>query len=211
MRPIEFVYSINMGRRYKGLIDHIPFIIISELSRKLGFIERISREFHGPYTHETLYTSTVRPNLKHLAFGRLTSQFILSDSSECNTILFVIWYIDCRGEWGRCQFMMQDVIGLEVLSHKRIVVNALFARVILVDRVKFADLSPFYSRWRNARLLTFFHRSNYGTFEPVNNAIINFNKFWHWFGFCGEVGYNMFRDRLKSALIGERFGHWRLQ
>jgi hypothetical protein len=63
------------------------------------------------------------------------------------------------------------------------------------------------SRRRNAGLLTFFHRTNYGRFEPVNNVIINFNKYGHWFGFCGEVG----RDRLKSALSGERFGHRRLQ
>jgi hypothetical protein len=59
--------------------------------------------------------------------------------------------------------------------------------------------------------LTFLHRTNYGKFEPVNNAIINFNKYCHWFGFCGEVGRDMFRDRLKSALSGERFDHRRLQ
>jgi hypothetical protein len=46
----------------------------------------------------------------------------------------------------------------------------------------------------------------------VNNAI-NFNDYCHWFGFCGEVGRDMFRDRdrLKSVLSGERFGHRRLQ
>jgi hypothetical protein len=59
-----------------------------------------------------------------------------------------------------------------------------------------------YSRRRNAGLLTFFHRTNYGRFEPVNNAIINFNKYCHWFGFCGEVGRGMLRDRLKSAMSG---------
>jgi hypothetical protein len=83
-----------------GKISFLPHIeaIISKSSRKLGFIERILREFHGPYAHKTLYTSIVRPNLEHHAFGCLTSQFIFSDSSECNTILFVMWYVYCRGE-----------------------------------------------------------------------------------------------------------------
>jgi hypothetical protein len=51
--------------------------------------------------------------------------------------------------------------------------------------------------------------TNYGRYEPVNNAIISLNKYCHWFGFCGEVGCDMFRDRLKSALSGERLGHQR--
>jgi hypothetical protein len=33
----------------------------------LGFIKRISRAFRDPYTHKTLYTSLVRPNLEHAA------------------------------------------------------------------------------------------------------------------------------------------------
>jgi hypothetical protein len=110
------------------------------------------------------------------------------------------------------------LIGLEVLSDRRIVASALFARDILVGRVDCLDLALMlrfeevsYSRRRNAGLMTFFHRSNYGRFEPVKNAIINFKKYCHWFGFCSEVGRDMFRDRLKSALSGERNGHRRLQ
>jgi hypothetical protein len=105
-----------------------------------------------------------------------------------------------------------------VLSDRRIVASALSAWDFLVGRVNCVDLALMLRFWkvpysirRNAGLLTFFHRTNYGKFEPVNNAIINFNRYCHWFGFCGEVGRDMFRDMLKSALLGERFGHWRLQ
>jgi hypothetical protein len=59
-----------------------------------------------------------------------------------------------------------------------------------------------YSRLRIAELLELFHRTNYGRFEPVN-----FNWYCHWFGFCGEVVRDMFRNGLKSALSGKRFGH----
>jgi hypothetical protein len=76
------------------------------------------------------------------------------------------------------------LIGLEVLFDKRIVASALFARDIMVGRVDCADIALMlrfeevpYSRRRNAGLLTFFHRTNYGRFKPVKSAIINFNKY----------------------------------
>jgi hypothetical protein len=72
-----------------------------------------------------------------LACGRLTSQLILSGWSECNTISFVMRYVDCHGECGRCRLMMQ---GLEILSDWRIVGNALFAWGILAGRVDCVDL-----------------------------------------------------------------------
>jgi hypothetical protein len=107
------------------------------------------------------------------------------------------------------------LIGLEVLSNRIIVASALFAWNILVDRVDCADLPLMlrfeevsYSRRRNAGL---FHRTNYNRFKSVNNAIINLNKYCHWFCFCGEVGRDIFRDRLKSDLSREHFGHQRLQ
>jgi hypothetical protein len=82
------------------------------------------------------------------------------------------------------------LIGLEVLSDRRIVASALFARNILVGRVDCPDLALMlrfeevpYSRRRNAGLMTFFHRTNYGRFELVNYAIINFNQYCLWFGF----------------------------
>jgi hypothetical protein len=105
MRPIEFVYSINgtepalerfdeikeLGVIMNGRMSFLPHIeaIIFNSSRMLGFIKRISREFRDPYTHKFLY-----------------SRFILSDLSECNTVSFVMWCVECRGWCGRCQLMM---------------------------------------------------------------------------------------------------------
>jgi hypothetical protein len=94
-----------------------------------------------------------------------------------------------------------------VFSDRRIVASALFARELLVGRVDSVDLALLLRFECNAGLLTFFHRTNYDRFEPVNNAIINFNKYCHWFGFCGEVGCDMVLHRLESALSGERFDH----
>jgi hypothetical protein len=70
------------------------------------------------------------------------------------------------------------LIGLEMLSDRRIVASALFVRDILFGWVDCADLTLLirfeeipYSRQRNAGLLNFFHRTNYGRFEPVNNTV----------------------------------------
>jgi hypothetical protein len=79
MWPIEFVYLINGtalerddGIKGLGVImdSRITFLshieaITSKSSRILGFIKRISREFYDPYTHKTLYTSLLRPNIEY--------------------------------------------------------------------------------------------------------------------------------------------------
>jgi hypothetical protein len=73
MRLIEFVYSIDETtlqrvEEIKDLGVIMPHIeaFISKSSRMLGFIKRISREFHNPYTNKTLYTSLVRLNREHV-------------------------------------------------------------------------------------------------------------------------------------------------
>jgi hypothetical protein len=79
MRLIEFVYSIDgmalervdeikdLGVIMDGRISFLPHIeaIISKSSRMLGFIK--IKRFSLSYTHKTLYTSLLRPNLEHAA------------------------------------------------------------------------------------------------------------------------------------------------
>jgi hypothetical protein len=90
MRPIDFVYSINgtaLERVDKiknlgvimimdGRMSFLPQIeaIICKSSKMLSFIKRILRVLRDPYTHKTLYTSLVRPNLEHAACVWLTHQ-----------------------------------------------------------------------------------------------------------------------------------------
>jgi hypothetical protein len=178
-------------------------------------------DFCDQYTHKTLYTSLGRPNLEHAACVWSHHQSVHSEQLERVQHNFIRYAVR-RLPWRVWPLTAYDarclLIGLEVLSDRRIVASAFFARDILVGRVNCADLALMlrfeevpYSRRHNAGLLTFFHRTNYGMFEPVNNAIINFNKYCHWSVFCGEVGRDIFRDRLRSSLSGERFGHRRLQ
>jgi hypothetical protein len=74
---------------------------------------------------------------------------------------------------------------------------ALFVRDILCGRIEsvyLADLLRFesnpYPRRRNARLIDFYHRTNYGQNEPVNKEILIFNEYCELFGFCdGDSRY----------------------
>jgi hypothetical protein len=72
--------GVFMDERMSFLLHIEPVIFKS--SRMLGFIRRISREFHDPYTHKTLYTSLVRPNLKHAACVWLPLQSVHSEWLE---------------------------------------------------------------------------------------------------------------------------------
>jgi hypothetical protein len=212
MWPIEFVYSINGASLERvdeikdlGVITDVKMsfllyieAIISKSSRMLGFIKRISRDFRDPYTHKTLYTVLVRPNLEHAACVWSLPQSVHSERLERvqhNFIRYAVRRLPWR-VWPLPAYNTRCLrIGLEVLSDRRIVASALFARDILVGRVDFPELVLMlrfeevpYSR----------RRMVYGRFKQVINPIINFNKYCHWFGFCGEVGCDMFQDRLKS-------------
>jgi hypothetical protein len=189
--PLEFVYSINgtalemvdeikdLGVIMDGRMSFLPHIeaIISKSSRMLGFIKRISREFRDPYIHKTLYISLVRPNLEHAACVWSPHQSVNSEQLE-RVQHNVIRYAVRRLPWRVWPLPAYDarclLIGLEVLSDRRIVDSSLFARDILFGRVDCADLALMlrfeevpYSRRSYAGLLAFFHRTNYGKFEPV--------------------------------------------
>jgi hypothetical protein len=88
----------------------------------------------------------------------------------------------------------------------------LFVRNILCGRIEsayLADLLRFesnpYPRRRNARLMDFYHRTNYGQNEPVNKAILIFNKYCDLFGFRDDESRYVFRNGFsRGALSGER-------
>jgi hypothetical protein len=131
-----------------GKMLFLPHIeaIISKSSSMLGFIKLISRDFRDPYTHKTLYTYTslVRPNIEHAACVWSPHQSGHSErleGVEHNFIRYTVRQLPWR-VWllpaydPRC-----FLIGLGVLSNRRIVASALFARDIRVGRVDCADLA----------------------------------------------------------------------
>jgi hypothetical protein len=67
-----------------GKMSFLPHIeaIISKSSRMLGSIKRISRDFRDSYTHKTLYTPLVKPNLEYAAYVWSPHQSVHSEWLE---------------------------------------------------------------------------------------------------------------------------------
>jgi hypothetical protein len=59
--------------------------------------------------------------------------------------------------------------------------------------------------------MPFFHRTNYERFEPLNSTLMSFNKYCDLFGSRNDESRNVFRERLRSALLEERLGWHRLK
>jgi Reverse transcriptase (RNA-dependent DNA polymerase) len=232
-KPIDFVYHIgghNLERVNEikdlgvfldsrmTLLNHIE-TIIAKSSRMLGFIKRISKEFKDYYTYKTLFVSLVRPNLEYASSVWSPHQACHSERIERiqhNFLRFALrllgWTVnplppyDCR-----CA-----LLGLDSLEDRRTVSSALLIRDLLCGRIDSPSLTGLlrfednpYARRRNARLVQFFHRTNYGKFEPLNNAIMNFNQYCDLFGFRNDESRDVFRDRLRFALSDERLGQYR--
>jgi hypothetical protein len=81
--------------------------------------------------------------------------------------------------------------------------SVLFVRYVLCDRIESLALASLfrydgntYSRRRNVRLITFFHRTDYGKFKPLNNVKLNFHYHCVLFGFRSEDVRGVFLDGL---------------
>jgi hypothetical protein len=61
-----------------------------------------------------------------------------------------------------------------------------------------------FPRRRNARLTDFYHHTNYGQNEPVNNAILIFNQYCGFFGVRDYESRYVFRNGFSRSLSGDR-------
>jgi hypothetical protein len=185
----------------------------------LGFIKRISREFCDPYTYKTLFVSLVRPKLEYA--NCVWSPHQAGHSKRIEKIQHNFVRFGLRGlRWttlpsyeARCV-----LVGLDSLEDRRMLASAMFVRDLLCGRIDSAHLASMlrfevnpYSRRRNVKLVPFFHRRAYGKYEPVNNAILNFNWYCDLFGFRNDESRDVFRGRLRLALSRKRLGQHRLQ
>jgi hypothetical protein len=115
--PIQFDYSIN------GKMSFLPHIeaIISKSSRMLGFIKRISREFHDPYTHKTLYTSLVRPNLGRLRLvASPVSSFWAAGASAVGRLPLIMIKLNFQTCFNRKSFSFFKKQNFLLLSENKI-------------------------------------------------------------------------------------------
>jgi hypothetical protein len=96
------------------------------------------------------------------------------------------------------------LLGLESLEDRRTMADAPFIRDLLCNRIDSAHLSGLllfesnlYARRRNARLMSFIHRTNYERFEPLNSAVMNFHKYCDLFDFRNDESQYSVKDSVR--------------
>jgi Reverse transcriptase (RNA-dependent DNA polymerase) len=194
-------------------VHHIE-LMVAKSSRMLGFIKRIAREFHDPCTLKTLYVALVRQNLEYASCVWSPYRRVHSERIEKIQHNFVRYALRKLG-WTQQPLPSYEnrsaLLGLEILSDRRKVCAALFIRDLLCERIESAYLLALlsfedtpYSRRRNAKLMVFFHRYDYGKFEPLNKAIMIFNEYCGEFAFQSETSREVFRGRFRRWLFSER-------
>jgi hypothetical protein len=151
----------------------------------LGFIKRISKEFNDCYTLKTLFVSLVRPNLVYASSVWSPHQACHSERIERiqhNFVRYALWMLHWIAD--PLYDSRSALLGLESLEDRLTVTSALLIRDLLCDKTDSLHLrsklrfeSNPYARRRYAKLVPYFHRTNYGRFEPLNNAIMNFNRY----------------------------------
>jgi hypothetical protein len=107
-----------------SFLHHIE-AIISKLSRMLGFIKRVSRDFRDPYTHKILYTSLVGPNLEQASCVWSPHQLVHSERLERIQHNFNRYAVR-RLPWRLLLLPDYDASCLLIGLDRRIVTSALF-------------------------------------------------------------------------------------
>jgi hypothetical protein len=151
---------------------------------------------------KTLYASLVRPNLKYASCIWPAHQACHFERIERIQHIFLRFSLR-RLRWTTNSSPVYDsrcaLLGLESIADRRTVASALLIRDLLCGRIDYPHLTsklrceqPPHSRRRHAKLVSFFDHTNFGRFELLNNAIINFDRYCDLFGFRNEESIEMY-------------------
>ena len=164
---------------------HIDNIIAKSMSM-LGFVKRMCRDFEDPYTLKALFCSFVRSHLEYASVVWCPNYGIhikRIESVQRNFVRFALRklpWVDNNAlpsYENRC-----ELIKLDTLQNRRIVLNFIFIRDLLVNKIDspyLLSLINFNTGFVNTRNRLLFrlnrHRTNYGNNEPMTNMLKTVN------------------------------------
>jgi hypothetical protein len=190
---------------------HVDELIV-RASRMLGYVRRVGKEFKDPYTLKTLYISFVRTLLDYGSC--IWSPYYEIHKTRLEAIQKKFLRFALRNlNWNRelslppyCQRCR--LIVLDTLSTRRTLSCILFVFDVLCSNLDCPEALrnlgltvPTYNTRQQSQLKEHFHRTNYGQNEPINRAVVCFNKFSSIFEFGGsrEVFANKVRTLLRAC------------
>jgi hypothetical protein len=187
--------------------DHIDVMFAKSMSM-LGFIKRLSGEFRNPYTF-VLYVSLVRSKLEYACC--VWQPFYAVHIARIERIQEnFIKYALRRLGWDQNRELPSykdrcALIHLDTLRNRRETARIMFVFDLLSNRIVSSRLLsdvclrvPFYLTRRQEFLFIENHRTNYGTYEPINAAVLCFNEVAGLFDF--NLSRNQFLKNVKTAL-----------
>jgi hypothetical protein len=186
--------------------NHIDATVAKGLAM-LGFIKRLSGEFRDPYTVKALFVSLVRSKLEYACcvwqpfyavhinrIERIQEKFVKYALRRLpwNTTRDLPSYAD------RCMLLELDTLSKRrEMARVLLVFDVISGRIVssrLLSGVGLRVLS--YNTRQHDFFQTSSHRTNYGTFEPINAALHSFNRVASHFDF--DISRSQFVDRIRQ-------------
>lgn len=223
--PIRFGYTFGgvelkriIEKRDLGvtLTENLSFnrhmeCIVAKAYSMLGFIKRICKNFRNVEALKSIYFAHVRSHLEYASVVWSPYYQVSVDRIESvqkNFLIYALRRTVRRGsDFSLPPYLTRcKSIGIETLSRRRLNLCALFVFDILRGRIKVPSLflklklnEPIRVLRTTNHLLVDVHRTNYGSFEPINNMSRTFNLFSHLYNLI--VSRHAFRLAVRSMVL----------
>lgn len=186
--------------------------MISKASRQLGFITKISRDFTDPHCLKALYCALVRPILENSSV--IWTPYHLSWSIRIERVQRRFVRIALRNlPWRDPQNLPPypercRLLGLDSLQRRRKIQQSTFVAKLLngeIDAPAILSRVDFRAMGRQLRSTSMlqprFHRTSYGSYEPLTACIRTFSSVEELFDFGDSSMY--FTRRLTNSRLLE--------
>lgn len=188
-----------------NFIKHIDYIT-SKAYCMLGFIKRICSNMSDPYTLKTIYCAYVRSHLEYANVvwqPTYSNQITRIESLQNKFLIYALRNLNWNDSFNLPSYSTRlNMLSLESLERRRFNSSVFFAFDLIsnvVDAPNLLSLVPFNAPCRRTRSSVIFrrsvHRTNYGSYEPINNMLSNFNVIN--FSFDFNESRAVFRNKVK--------------
>lgn len=208
LQRVTTVKDLGVLLDSKLLFNEHYLAMLAKANRALGMIFKFTKEFRDPYCLRSLYYSLVRSILESAAVVWCPSSQTWNDRIESVQRKFIRFALRLL-PWdnpmnlppyqNRCRLLAMDT-----LEKRRNIMKAMFIAKLLTGEIdapnilRRIDLNAPQRTLRNVSFIrSEFHRTDYGSNEPIKAMCDVFNVNYHLFDF--NISTNIFKSRLITS------------